>query len=256
MPNLCELEIKRGKNKGQQCKNVNRTCRHQKNLCMNCGLEFSYKHTFMQHTCQIETRRETAPKVKIIVKDRKTTEMEILRQRLMLLEKQNKKLENRVSEAEQRPSINNIVVIGNDFYSELVDKVGKDNAVQYLTTSAVGRPIEVIDKLYLEGKDPMDYPIACRNADHFRYLNSESKIVDDFGGSYIGDIMTDRLQHAMLMAINEAIRTGEPEADDKELDSIVEAQRYVTSGLDKANLLHELSVKTSNAGHPFFRENM
>ncbi len=107
----------------------------------------------------------------------------------------------------------------------------------------------------MQNSHNLDYPIACRNADHFRYLNADSKIVDDFGGRSIGDMMTNRLQHAMLMAINEAIKNGEEsETNDKDLDSIVEAQRYVTSGFDKANLIHELSVKTRNEGHPFFQE--
>jgi len=198
---------------------------------------------------------EKVPRTKVKVLSKKDNEFECLKQRLIRLENQNKKLESRVTVAEQRPSINNFVVIGNDFYSELVDKVGKENAVLYLTTSAVGRPIEIIDKLYLEGKDPMEYPIACRDTDHFRYLNSESKIVDDYGGTCIGNLMSERLQTAILMAINEAINVvDENNTSDSEIDSIVEAQRYVTTGVNKANLIHDLSTITRNECHPFFKE--
>lgn len=249
MPNLCEIIITRGKNKGKMCKNINRTCRHKKITCQKCGVEFSYRHTYVAHLCNSDfgSKLELRPKPKVKV----TPTISNLERRLEILESQNRSLESRVERAEQRPpSINNIVVIGNDFYSELVDKVGREDAIRYLTSAATCKPIEVIDKLYLEGKDPMNYPIACKNTNHFRYLNSESKIIDDRGGDSIGNLVTNQLQNAILMAINEAISDTEATAA---LCDIVEAQRYVSQGVDKEKLLLQLSKITNNDSHPFFK---
>lgn len=256
MPNCCDIIITRGKNKGVKCKYANKVCRHQKLQCNFCGAKFAYKHTYSAHECSKIESHPTSPtrnkiNVDISIKSKQDNdddnEMKMLKKRLELLEQHNKNLESRITEAEQRPS--NIVVIGNDFFTELVEKVGKDNAVQYLTTAAVGKPLEVIDKLYLEGKEPDDYPIACRNHDHFRYRNADSKIIDDHGGKVIGNIMTHRLQNAIIMAINEIITHG---PDEEKLDKIMAAQHYVTNGMNKEEIIHELSLLTNNEKHPFF----
>lgn len=287
MPNSCDILITRGKNKGKSCRDVNRVCRHQMISCKNCGTDFSYRHTYVAHVCpnmedscdstaintnsvnSINTnnrtkstndRKKLTPRAKASTKG-KGTKFSQLEQRLQELEQQNKHLESRVSEAEKRPqNIQNIVVIGNDFYSELVDKFGKNLAINYLTNAAVSsKPIDVIEKLYLDGKDPMCYPIACRNEDHFRYLDSESKIVDDCGGSGIGNLMTDRLQNAMLMAINEISNAAinnetNASANQEQLSNIVNAQRSVTHGFDKAALINQLAIMTHNEKHPFFEK--
>jgi len=176
--------------------------------------------------------------------------------RLHDLERENKNLKDKVQQvAEQPRSINNIMVIGNDFFQELTAKIGKDSAVQFLSSVATtGKPIDVIDKLYLEGKDPMNYPIACRNDDHFRYLSHDGaggrKLVDDHGGAIIGDLMMNRLRNAFLMAANELISKHVDGTAESDKDVLRSVQNITT--VDKKMIVYQLAEATNNSSHPFF----
>jgi hypothetical protein len=183
------------------------------------------------------------------------TESEILT-RLSNLERENQDLKDKVQKvAEQPRNINNIMVIGNDFFQELTAKIGKDSAVEFLSSAATtGKPIDVIEKLYLEGRDPMNYPIACRNEDHFRYLSSdaagERRLVDDQGGDIIGDLMINRLRNAFLMAANELISKHVEGSMESDKDILRSVQNITT--VDKNMIVYQLAEVTNNAGHPFF----
>jgi hypothetical protein len=251
MPNDCIIAISRGKNKGKKCKDVKTICRHQKNKCAKCGEIFSYKHTLTAHSriCVNECKRK---KVLVIKKPN-------MMERLSTLEQRNRDLEFKVEKVEQQPRVNNIMVIGNDFFEELVTKFGgKDAAVDFLTLAATsGKAIDVIDKLYLEGKDPMAYPIACRDDDHFRFRRLEGeKVIDDQGGTMIGDLMMDRLCNAFLMAANELIskHVEEGESNPSALHAQAQVQRSISSVCDKRNIVYQLAAATHNSNHPFFRD--
>jgi hypothetical protein len=254
MPNDCSIVITRGKNKGKICGLVNRICRHQNILCPNCNEVFSYKHTYASHS------QACSKHVLVHVVQKKKTNIikkSNLLERIHKLEKRNKDLEEKVKVVETQPrSINNIVVIGTDFFQELVTMIGKDRAVEFLTCSAVsGKPIDVIDKLYLEGKDPMCYPIACRNTDHFRYLSDDSNVVDDRGGAIIGDIMIRRLQNAFLMAANELISKQVDNSEyNMDTDMLRSVQQNITSACDKRDIVYQLAEATNNEKHPFFKD--
>lgn len=251
MPNNCQIIITRGKNKGKVCSEINRVCRHQAIQCPNCGEEFSYKHTFTTHarSCIPIKRKKTNIVKKASIIDR-----------INMLEERNQHLEHKVSQVENQPrSVHNIMVIGNDFFKELTNKIGKDSAVDFLSSAAqTGKPIDVIEKLYLEGKDPMHYPIACRDDDHFRYLSNDGeggrKIVDDQGGAIIGDLMMNRLRNAFLMAANELI--SKHVVDGSTLDTNEDVLRSVQNiaTVDKRIIVYQLAEATSNADHPFFRD--
>lgn len=265
MPNNCIITISRGKNKGKSCKDVNVICRHQQNVCPNCGEHFSYKHTYIVHakSCGDQeahnlmssaissspSRSDRKKKVNVIKKSD-------LLERITSLEQRNRDLEDKVDKVEKQPRINNIMVIGTDLFQELAAKIGKDNAVEFLTCSATsGKAIDVIDKLYLEGKDRDAYPIACRDQSHFRYLSKENKVVDDMGGSRIGDMMLDRLRNAFLMAANELI-TKHVENNDAESnpEHFMNVQRNIDTVCDKNIIVYQLAEATSNSSHPFFRD--
>lgn len=284
MPNECLISITRGRNKGKLCREVNRTCRHKSIQCPNCGEDFSYKHTYTTHSraCMPDTelhkttRTQTreAPnkhcrrpssdqkvirrKTYIIKKKsppRSEMDSEILA-RIHTLEQQNRDLKDKVQKVEEQPrNINNIMVIGNDFFQELTAKIGKERAVEFLSSTATtGKPIDVIDKLYLEGKDPMDYPIACRNEDHFRYLSRDDKggrkLVDDHGGNIIGVLMINRLQNAFLMAANELISKHVDGSIESNADVLRCVQNITT--VDKNIIVYQLAEVTNNSNHPFF----
>ena len=265
MPNHCTAPITRGKNKGKVCRDVNRICRHQKHSCPHCGEDFSYKHTYVTHTkCCANSRRKVhiKPKPKSNTKRGLLSADACLMDRLEELEKRNRILEQKVNFVEKQPrSIQNIVVIGNNFYQELVEKLGKDCAVDFFASTAVaGKPLDVVEKLYLEGKDPMHYPIACRDRD-FRYLGDDSNVVDDRGGKIIGDIMCRRLQNAYLMASNEiisqAVEPGEGEYDVSQSDGLLDNLRRVqeiSGACYKREIVDRLAEATENREHPFFQD--
>jgi hypothetical protein len=249
MPNDCIITISRGKNKGKMCSEVHNICRHQKNVCLLCGEQFSYKHTLTAHTRQCYNDGFQRTKVVVIKKPD-------LLERISTLEKRNRVLEDKVKKVEKQPRINNIMVIGNDFFQELVTKIGKDSAVEFLTLAATsGKAIDVIDKLYLEGKDPMSYPIACRNDDHFRFRRLDGeKVVDDRGGAIIGDIMMNQLCNAFLMAANELISKHVECGEDSDPTVLRNVQQNISSICDKSNIVYQLAAATNNSSHPFFRD--
>lgn len=269
MPNQCSITIKRGRNKGRLCREVNKTCRHQSIQCPNCGEDFSYKHTYTTHakSCALSVDHKSKPKLR--PKPRTIHEhehehghghgqhvaSEILA-RIHNLEQENKSLKDKVQQVADQPrNINNIMVIGNDFFEELTAKIGKDSAVEFLSSAATtGKPIDVIDKLYLEGKDPMSYPIACRNEDHFRYMSNDGqggrKLVDDHGGSIIGDLMMNKLRNAFLMAANELISKHVDGSVETDKDVLRSVQNIAT--VDKNVIVYQLAEATNNSNHPFF----
>lgn len=259
MPNECSILITRGRNKGKLCRDINRTCRHKDIICTNCGEEFSYKHTYIAHSKQCHPPPQA--KKTVTVKDRVKVAAgsEDILARLHSLEQQNRDLKDKVQKVADQPrNINNIVVIGNDFFQELTAKIGKDRTVEFLSSTATaGKPIDVIEKLYLEGKDPMHYPIACRNEDHFRYLSHDDKggrkLVDDRGGAIIGDIMMNRLRNAFLMAANELINKHIQDGFDG-FESNVDVLRCVQNiaTVDKNVVVYQLAEATNNSDHPFF----
>lgn len=46
---MCEIVITAGKNKGRQCHEVNRRCRHKKSTCPNCGTVFERDNVMYHH---------------------------------------------------------------------------------------------------------------------------------------------------------------------------------------------------------------
>jgi len=150
------------------------------------------------------------------------------------------------------------IVLGMNFFDELVQKMGsKDHAINYLTEiAAVGKPVDVIHKLYLEGNNPTSYPIACRDQNHFRYINSEHRLIDDKGGHNISKLVTNGVHDALLLAANEAIRK-QVESQNYDSFDIQPIQQYVIDmrrKLPKNQLLSELASVTSIPDHPFFTD--
>lgn len=256
MPNDCPIIITRGRNKGKICRDVNKTCRHQNIRCPNCGEDFSYKHTYTTHArvCNADKRRKTTIKKKQKLDQEPEEHDSSILERLEKLEKQNRVLKDKVQQVAEQPRINNIMVIGTDLFQELTAKIGKDSAVEFLSSTATaGKPIDVIEKLYLEGKDPNTYPIACRNDDHFRYLSHDDKgcrkLVDDRGGAIIGDLMMNQLRNAFLMAANELI-IKHIDGVESDRDILRSVQNITT--VDKNMIVYQLAEATNNESHPFF----
>ena len=256
MSNPCKVIITRGKNKGKVCGSVNAKCKHVSEplICAGCGLKFDRSTSYYRHinTC-ISASKKVPSKIRIAVKPKESsdsTNISNVYKRLIDLEEQNSALREEVEELKQKPMTNyNIAILGNDFYTELIDKIGsKRDAIEFLAKSYIESPLDVFQKLYLDDRKPDDYPVACRDKLHFRYLDNEKRMVDDQGGSSIGTVVSKQITNAMINAVNDSNGNSVYGLDD------IETIRKKLESLDKDSIIADLACITNNPNHPFFRE--
>ena len=204
-----------------------------------------------------------ASKIKIAVKKK---DEEVLKLRidpnevmvkLLQLEQQNNELREEVEVLKQMPvtTTNYIAVLGTDFYGDLISKLGKSDAIKFLAESCVdGSPLSVFQKLYLDDKKPNDYPIACKDQLHFRYLDNDKRVVDDQGGAALGTAVSKKITDALLLAANDAmIREMDGNNPVYNMQNILLMQDRLTK-LDKSSMIQDLAYITNNPNHPFFRD--
>lgn len=135
-------------------------------------------------------------------------------------------------------NLNNCVIVGADVYQDIVDKLGRDHAIEYLTNENVDE-VDIIEKIYLDDQDPNKYPIACRDNRHFRYLNDDRELIDDRGGSKVKELVQTRVHTAILHASIQR----EDQLSNNIQDMIAGNER---------DIIEKLSKVTYNPGHPFF----
>lgn len=268
MGNPCQVVIFRGKNKGKVCGQINRKCKHVSEplICTICQMNFDrttsyYRHINSHHKGQAKS---DGNKIKISVKmspdpDPNSslghTNMTHVFHRLVQLEEQNNALREEVEELKLKPTtMNYIAILGNDFYTELINKIGHENAMKFIAESDTKRPLSVFQKLYLDDRNPDDYPIACRDKYHFRYLDSQKRMVDDRGGSHIGTAVSKRLTDAVEHAVHDFEIKGHGNSV-YGLEN-VQLLKQRLSQLDRDSVIKELAYITNNPNHPFFRDDV
>ena len=267
--NNCLIVITRGKNKGKTCSEVNKQCRHCNMSCPHCGTNFTIETSYYRHinSCRdlvtpksVKDYITNRKKVKIGVKQNTHAMSELsgrmLLQKIENLEKELEKVKNQPTTIHQWN-----IVLGSNFYEELVSKMGKADAISFLTSIAVqGNGIDVIRKLYLENSAPDDYPIACQNTDHFRYIDSDHQLVDDKGGQSIGRLVSSGIHNAIILAANEMISqqvagdTNENQSYDRH-DTIISIQSHIAGlchSMTTERIVSDLAHVTCNPNHPFF----
>ena len=225
MPNACQVVITRGKNKGKRCSHVNRKCRHRNIVCSHCGSRFTMDTSFSRHLAgskcaeadaeaEVDVEKMYERRIKVAVRHQTTPHTgdglgsggssgsipgaSILMEKIQKLEQELETVKNKTT------TVHHWIVMGGNFYDDLVTKMGgRDHAVNYLASVASeGKPIDIISKLYLEGKSPENYPIACRDEDHFRYMDSDHQLVDDIGGHSIKKVVTSGIHDALVLSKN------------------------------------------------------
>jgi hypothetical protein len=173
--------------------------------------------------------------------------------RLILLEEQNSALREEVEELKLKPTTTNyIAIMGDDFYTGLTNKIGRANAMKFLAESGTKRPISVFQKLYIDDRSPDDYPIACRDKYHFRYLDNQQRVVDDRGGSTIGNAVSKQITDA----VEHAVHDFEIEGHGNSVYGLEDVRllRERLEQLDQDSVIKELAYITNNPDHPFFRD--
>lgn len=246
--------------------------------CQYCGSNFDdrsnkyrhekkYCHRNRSGHLQIHSASGPAkhhqPRKKVVVKLKQNKSQDVPQD--VLLE-ELRQLRNRVEQIEKEPrgpsiQYNNWIIVGQDMYADMVGRYGKEEAVNFLTKSAMsGDSLSVIKKVYLDGVKPDQYPIACRDYRHFRYLNDKYQVVDDNGGSDVQRIFADRAHKAMVVATNTMIQ------DNLASDSVDSLYKTYDIGGMQDNLTHmidgshinetemidRLANITNNPNHPFF----
>jgi hypothetical protein len=276
MPNTCPLIITRGKNKGKACGYVNKKCRHKNIKCPHCGIIFTVETSYIRHQtiCDDKISRlklkccstlshpdpnnksnSRKERIKITIKH---MHVESGPDNNILLEK-IEKLQRELDEVKKQPAVHHHwnIVVGMNFFDELVHKMGKGHAIKYLTNIATeGKPLDVISKLYLEGTEPKSYPIACQDHDHFRYIGADHRVIDDKGGHGISKLVSSGVHNALLLAANEAINEQVAKSD-YDCYNIAPIQSYVANMRQLFpcdHIVTELSHMTRNPNHPFFTD--
>jgi len=234
MVNTCTLIITKGFNKGKLCKDVNQWCKHKKVTCDRCSKIFSYQHTYAAHVCTANQM------LKVIVKPKPSSNPQI----------------PTVSELHQS-KFTKLTVITDDLFGQIVNQMGKHEGVKFLLDSL--ECLDIVDKVYLSGKDKNQYPIACINKSHFRFLGPSHDVVDDIGGDLIVSKITNSIQNAFLKAIADLIQ-GHVE-DDRidalyrtyDIRSIHKRIKQLSTTDQRERLRQRLENKVTNPSHPFFQ---
>uniref|UniRef100_A0A6C0J4K1 Uncharacterized protein n=1 Tax=viral metagenome TaxID=1070528 RepID=A0A6C0J4K1_9ZZZZ len=274
--NLCRVVLSRGKNQGQICYNVNKKCRHKVRYCPYCGTEFTMETSYYRHIkhCEGTEIKKAHRKVLINTKpivsnkydvnkydvnkydvnkyDLNKYDVNKLIDRISLLEQKLEQLKTRPTTTVHNWNI----VLGSNFYKELVQKMGQESAIDYLMEIASEKKhIDLISKLYLEGNDPSDYPVACRDQDHFRYITAEHKIVDDKGGHNISKYVSTGVMDALILAANDTIteQLNNNIDDPHEKLSVIQNHILKLNGMTKEYIINKLAELTNNPNHPFFK---
>lgn len=269
MPHTCQVIITRGKNKGQACGVVNKKCRHRNIECPHCGTRFTVETSFIRHRTQcripiiipIRTESMTAhiEPTEPIEHTERTERNEPSEPVVNKLLRKIEHLEKELELVKNKPEVHHHwnIVLGMNFFEELVSKMGTDHAINFLTDIATdGGPVDVINKLYLEGNSPTSYPIACQGDTHFRYIDADHRLIDDKGGHGISKIVTSGVHEALILAANEAIHQ-QVMSQDYDHFNIAPIQKYVADmrkSLPQDRIISELARMTRIPNHPFFKD--
>lgn len=214
--------------------------RHEKKYChkkpinkikVDIKLKDSIKETQSQSQTQSQNQIEIDIDIDREFKKDIMKELNILREKVY-------KLENSPRTTHVNVNLQNCIIIGDNVYDELVNKLGHNEAINYLTSGCYDE-VDVIEKLYLDSPNPNNYPIACKTPTHFRYLNEYREIIDDQNGNKVQKLVKSRVREAMLLAIME-----------EDADTNSNIHKLLTD--DKRDILTKLAKITYNPDHPFF----
>lgn len=209
--------------------------------------------TFTRHSAKkrhIDKNCHKRPKipVQITKRDKIDRMTEVMTDAISSLKDEVRQLrEQRVAPTVYNYNNNYTIVVGPDVFNQLASKYGKDRAITLLARSGTS---EVAQKLYFT-EAPDKYPIACKDINHFRYINDKFEIIDDRGGQRISDVVSTGVRNAMITAANEVIGDDLNRRD--QLIDISQIQANLVEPRDP-NLVQNLARISFNPSHPFFRE--
>lgn len=274
----CKIPITRGKNKGKECGEVNKKCRHKVMTCKSCSMVFYRDTAYFNHLKECETTtdtqelRSTVGRLMDIDMDIKHQNRKSHSDRILVIEKAIDELSSRAVTADElkstvakiQPSVNfitnNIQIVVSDVgaYKALCGRMGTDEATDFLCELASKpKTITLFEKVYLEG-DPTDYPIANNDGKDFYYRDSNNNIVCDTGGHEIAKLGKRLMQNTFLEAADPLLTRfvshngGDRDGDDEDYDRFRELQNAACRCKDDKTFTLDLYKKTFNPKHIFF----
>lgn len=208
-------------------------------ICEWCGANYVYRTGKSRHKKICEQR----PKIKIDIKRKIIDPNNILLEAIA-------KLEEKVDKIQASPIVNNNynnwIIVGGDIFQMMIDKIGKKEAITMLLESTT---TDIARKIYFEGILPEEYPIACKDNLHFRFLNDKYEVVDDRGGLKVNNIVLNNVRDAMIHAVNEKITDQVRGEDGSDLNNL----QSKLIGAYNEDIKPELSKLSYNPAHPFFQ---
>ena len=225
--------------------------------CEHCHAQFSDRSNKNRHQRTFCKNRPKKIKIVVNVKKKENSIYQQLRKELDDVSKEINEIKNSkelITQPIINVNINNYMVITDDIYGKLVDKMGKDSAIRFLATNASrGDCVSILRKLYLEGIPRKLYPIACKD-NNFRYLNDRREIVEDIGGKKI----VSNLQNAMLYASTQLIKEHIDSTNTDQLYELYDMgkiQEYIHSMCHAKvvqKICNDISNEIQNPDHPYF----
>lgn len=269
----CQIIISQGKNKGLQCGQVNKQCRHNNNVCYKCGKTLITDTSLIQHRkiCNLGlkikpviTRKDKLPILEIDsnveVLERK---VEALEQKLKTVDELEQKLKT-VTDNKRPITIKNTVNIniaaidGTNALKTLMENLGQSEAMEFLlglTTSKGNQLLPIIEKLYLTG-DPLNYPIANKDGKSFRFLDTNHQLIHDVNGKKITDLSTKIHRNIYAGAANLEAQRVMDNDNNQSYNSYYTLQECASSNsnikCDTKTFVRDLAHKTYNPEHVFF----
>lgn len=279
--NTCDMIIVTGSNKGKRCCDINKYCRHQKTKCDLCGEEFNHKSSYQRHIKTVHghgctqrrkvtvTRKEPVPGHQAQGHQAQghqdqgqsgTRTLEEVTRQLQQLRAEFDQVNARVHKVEQEPKNITVVIGDENIFMGLVKRLGGEKlATKFLLENMDHKDsINIVDKLYLEGVEKNQYPIACADNYRFRYLSHSGNIVDDDGGTKIVSTLENEIHSALIEANTRLIHECIDNDDNVTLYNVynlgtLQEQLGNYRRLDTQKFRDDLAKKVYNTSHPFFQ---
>lgn len=214
MPNYCTRIIDSGPRMGSVCNEVSLRCRHDA-ICPHCDKSYASRHSFHKHLAICASEQPPADTSIAPMLSIEHTLNQIM-QMQMETSQQIKNLATRefVEEKIQQVLVSGTAVatnltsfdvnlscyrsMGEDIYAGLVDKFGEPETVSYVKeTVGRKRPMDLFQKLYLEGYERHLYPVVT-NGTQMRYVDCRRMLVSDENGQMLAYLIQESIQNALL----------------------------------------------------------
>ncbi len=180
--------------------NISNLKRHNKKLCQvkitqyQCG----YCQKYFSADCSLKyhvknnCKKVNFAKKKINVKSKHIPQGPS--QRIQLFESRKQQLRSKF-------------VVGDNVLDYLKQNLGEKEATNFFLTNVLSKKYgKIIEQTYLEGKNSDEYPMACTNRGHFRFLNESGKLIDDIDGEILVQTLVNCIQNAILITSNKLIK--------------------------------------------------